>query len=357
LRKNRRFSSSLSEDGRLTYMALKLMPKIDLHRHLEGSLRLETLSEIALEHGLDLPATDIDLLRPYVQVTDEPPSSQSFLAKFTVLRRFYRSPEAVWRLTYEAIADAAADNVRYLELRFSPQALAQARRFSFDEVTDWVLAATRQACQDFPIEVGLIITLLRHEDPRVADQVARIAYDRRDRGIVGLDVAGDEVNYPSEPFREIFRVAKEMGLGVTVHAGEWLGAESVRLAVEQLNADRLGHGVRTVENVQVLQLVREQNVALEVCLTSNLQTGVVRSVSHHPLLDFLDLDMNVTLNTDDPSVSDSTLTDEYHVAVQSLGVNYGDLRRMILNAAHSAFLPAAARQKLVATFETALNNG
>jgi adenosine deaminase len=333
------------------------MPKIDLHRHLEGSLRLETLSEIALEHGLDLPASDIELLRPYVQVTDEPPSSQSFLAKFRVLRRFYRSPEAVWRLTYEAIADAAADNVRYLELRFSPQALAQERRFPFGEVTDWVLAATQQACQDFPIEAGLIITLLRHEDMGVAHEVARLAYDRRDRGVVGLDVAGDEVNYPSEPFRDIFRVAKEVGLGVTVHAGEWQGAESVRLAVEQLHADRLGHGVRTVENVQVLQLVREQNVALEICLTSNLQTGVVRSVSHHPLLDFLDLGMNVTLNTDDPSVSDSTLTDEYHVAVQSLGVTYDDLRRMIRNAAASAFLSASRRRELVAYFEEALNTG
>jgi adenosine deaminase len=356
LRKHRRFSSSLSEDGRLTYAALKAMPKIDLHRHLEGSLRLETLSEIALEHGLDLPATDIELLRPYVQVTDEPPSSHSFLAKFQVLRRFYRSPEAVARLTYEAIADAAADNVRYLELRFSPQALAQTRRFPLDEVTDWVLVAAKQACEDFPIEVGLIITLLRHEDIRLAHQVARIAYDRHDQGIVGLDVAGDEVNYPSEPFRDIFRVAKEVGLGVTVHAGEWRGADSVRLAVEHLLADRLGHGVRTVENFQVLQSVRERNVALEVCLTSNLQTGVVRNVSHHPLLDFLDLDMNVTLNTDDPSVSDSTLSDEYHVAVQSLGISYEDLRKMILNAAASSFLPEAGRQKLGAYFKQALGS-
>lgn len=330
------------------------MPKIDLHRHLEGSLRLETLSEIALEHGLDLPTTDIELLRPYVQVTNEPPSSRSFLAKFQVLRRFYRSPEAVARLTYEAIADAAADNVRYLELRFSPQALAQTRRFPLDEVTDWVLAAAQQACLDFPINVGLIITLLRHEDMRLAQRVARIAFDRRDRGIVGLDIAGDEVNYPSEPFSDIFRVAKETGLGVTVHAGEWQGADSVRLAVEQLFADRLGHGVHTVENFEVVQLVREKNVALEICLTSNLQTGVVRSVSHHPLLDFLNLNMQVTLNTDDPSVSDSTLTDEYHVAVQSLGISYEELRRMILNAAGCAFLPETGRRRLVSYFNQVL---
>jgi adenosine deaminase len=356
LRKNRRFSSSFSEDGRLTYMALKAMPKIDLHRHLEGSLRLETLSEIALEHGLDLPATDIELLRPYVQVTDEPPSSHSFLAKFQVLRRFYRSPEAVARLTYEAIADAAADNVRYLELRFSPQALARTRRFPLDEVTDWVLAAAQRACQDYAISVGLIVTLLRHEDIALAHRVARIAFDRREQGIVGVDVAGDEVNYPSEPFRDIFRIAKEMDLGVTVHAGEWRGADSVRVAVEDLFADRIGHGVRTVENFEVVQLVRERNVALEICLTSNLQTGVVRSVNHHPLLDFLDLDMNVTLNTDDPSVSDSTLTDEYHVAVQSLGISYAELRRMTLNAANCAFLPEAERRKLIDYFKQALDS-
>ncbi|MCI0399557.1 MAG: adenosine deaminase [Chloroflexi bacterium] len=326
------------------------MPKIDLHRHLEGSLRLDTLAEIAREHGMELPADDIESLRPYVQVTNDPPSSKSFLAKFEVLRRFYRSPEAVARITYEAIADAAADNIHYLELRFSPQALARVRGFPLEDVTDWVIEAAQRASQACHIEVGLIITLVRHEKVELARKVAGIAFDRRDRGIVGIDLAGDEVNYPSHPFRSIFRQARELNMGITVHAGEWTGAETARNAMEELYAARLGHGVRAVENFEVLQLVREREVALEICLTSNLQTGVVRSISHHPLLDLLDLGIRVTLNTDDPSVSDSTLTDEYQVAVQALGLGYRELRQMILNAAAAAFLPPDGRERLIQHF-------
>lgn len=338
----------------LTYQVLKAMPKIDLHRHLEGSLRLDTLAEIAREHGLELPGNNIDELRPYVQITNDPPSSQSFLAKFEVLRRFYRSREAVARLAYEAIADAAADNVHYLELRFSPQALSRVRGFPLEDVTDWVIEATQDASKTFGIEVGLIITLIRHEDVSKAWPVAEIAFARHNRGIVGLDLAGDEVNFPAAPFRPIFQEAKKMKMGITIHAGEWMGAESVRAAVEELEADRLGHGVRTVENFDVLQKVREQGVALEICLTSNLQTGVVRSLSHHPLIDLMDLGILVTLNTDDPSVSDLTLSDEYQVAVQALGLQYSDLRQMVLNAAGASFLPPAGRQRLLQHFENSL---
>jgi adenosine deaminase len=338
----------------LTYQNLKTIPKIDLHRHLEGSLRLDTLAEIALNHGIDLPGYDIDSLRPYVQVTNEPPSSKSFLAKFEVLRRFYRSPEAVARLTYEAIADAAADNVRYLELRFSPQALARVRGFALDDVTDWVIEAKTRASEEFNIQVGLIITIVRHDPIKTAREVAEVAFARRHKGIVGLDLAGDEVNFPSAPFRELFEEAKNLDMGITIHAGEWTGAGSVEEAIRELGADRLGHGVRAVENFEILQFVRERGVALEICLTSNMQTGVVRSISNHPLVDLLDLNILVTLNTDDPSVSDSTLTDEYQVAVQALRLEYSDLRQMTLNAASVAFLPEAERQKLIAYFESNL---
>ncbi len=330
------------------------MPKIDLHRHLEGSLRLQTLLEIAREYSLDLPANDVENLRPFVQITDDPPNHEAFLSKFEVLRHFYRSPETISRLAYEAVADAALDNIHYLELRFSPQALARVRGFNLAEVTDWVITAVRQASQDYNILVGLIISLVRHEPIAQAQEVAHIAYDRAGQGIVGIDLAGDEVKYPPTPFKPIFKTAKEVGLGVTIHAGEWASALGVRQAIEELYASRVGHGVRAIENSQVLKLVQERNIALEVCLTSNLQTGVVHSVSHHPLVDMLDLNLLATLNTDDPSVSNLTLTDEYVVAMQDLGLQYAQLRRMVLNAAASAFLPADGRQQLLAHFHKLL---
>lgn len=327
------------------------MPKIDLHRHLEGSLRLETLLEIAREFGLDLPASNVDRLRPYVQITDDPRDHEAFLSKFEVLRHFYRTPEAIKRLAYEVVADAASDNIHYLELRFSPQALARVRGFSLSQVTDWVIEATQQASKDWGIQVGLIITLVRHDPIEQAWDVAQVAFDRFGKGIVGLDLAGNEVKFPPGPFKPIFQKAKDVGLGITIHAGEWASAVGVRQAIEELHADRIGHGVRSIENSEILRLVRDQQVALEVCLTSNLQTGVIHKMRHHPLVDLLNLGVLVTLNTDDPSVSDSILTDEYRVAVEVLGLEYAALRQLVLNAARAAFLPTAARQQLIDHFE------
>jgi len=334
--------------------ALKAMPKIDLHRHLEGSLRLETLFSIACEYDLDLPYGTIEELRPFVQITDDPPDHEIFLSKFGVLRHFYRSREIIERVAYEAVADAAADNVHYLELRFSPQALARVQRFDLAEVTDWVIASTKKAAQDFGIGVNLIITLVRHDPFEQACEVTEIACARAGRGIVGLDLAGDEVKFPPAPFIPLFRKAKEAGLGVTIHAGEWASADGVGEAVQELCADRIGHGVRTVENLEITNIAVANNIAFETCLTSNLQTGAVSEMHHHPLIEMINLGLTVTLNTDDPRVSDVTLTDEYIIAVEQLGLGYDALRTMTLNAAAAAFLSENGRLRLINYFENLL---
>lgn len=336
--------------GRRSLGVLKSLPKIDLHRHLEGSLRLETLVEIARDYDLDLPA-DPDALRPRVQMTDDERTPSSFLSKFTVLRRFYCAPDVIHRLAYEAVVDAARDNVCYLELRFSPQALTSQKDFPIGDVTDWVIAATRKASEEVAIGVGLIPCLVRHEPVAVARQVAEAAFDRftTHNGasrIVGLDLAGDELNYPAGDFGDLFREARRVGMGVTVHAGEWAGPETVRTAVEKLGATRIGHGVRAVESDDVLQMVRERDVTLEVCLTSNLQTGVVYDLREHPLGQLLARGVRATLNTDDPAISNSSLTQEYEASVKSLGLGIGDLRQMNLNAAQAAFLPEDGRRDL-----------
>lgn len=331
--------------------ALHAMPKIDLHRHLEGSLRLETLSEMARTHGINvgnLPTKNTDMLRPHVQIIDDPQDHEVFLAKFGVLRHFYHSPEAVARLTYEAIVDAAADNVRYLELRFSPQALSRVQGFCLAEVTDWVIEATQQARRVCQIDVGLIVTLLRHESLDLAEQVARVAFDRAEKGIVGLDLAGDEVKFSAFPFRDLFQEAARRGLGVTIHAGEWTNAASVRVAVEELGAVRIGHGVRVIDDPEVMELVRQEAVALELCLTSNVQTGAVPYMASHPARQLLHQGVAVTLNTDDPCVSNCTLTDEYVAAVQQLGFDSSDLEQVSRHAARAAFLPMAQRLALEA---------
>ena len=334
---------------------LAALPKIDLHRHLEGSLRLATLLEVARRFELDLPADDLESLRPLVQFTNDEPNFRNFLEKFNVLRRFYQAPDVISRLAYEVVADAAHDNVHYLELRFTPFALASAQGYAVADVTDWVLAAVQSAVCDYPaLRVGLIAGVNRHESLEIAEQVTRLAIERKDQGIVGLDLAGDEFNYSAEPFRPLFRAAREAGLGVTAHAGEWTGAGTVRDAIENLGVQRVGHGVRVLEDPQVVALALERGLVFEVCLTSNVQTGVVPRLAEHPLSRMTRLGLRTTINTDDPAVSASNLTDEYTLAVEHLSFSVEAIKHTLLTAAASAFLPPAERAALVEQFRGAL---
>jgi adenosine deaminase len=331
------------------------MPKIDLHRHLEGSLRLSTLADIAHQHGVDLPSMSLEELRPYVQVIDgETPDFLGFLAKFKLLRRFYNSREAVERIAYEAVADAAADNVRYLELRFNPVALALNQGFSFEDVVDWVILAVNKAQTDHSIQVRLIVQLGRHE-PQYARRLAEIAVDRQDSGIVALDLAGDEINHPILEFIHVFQWAKKQGLHITIHAAEVGPPGNIREAIEKLGAERIGHGVRAREDIAIMDLLNRQRVTLEVCPTSNLQTGVVPRLGQHPLFAFYQLGIPVTINTDDPSISNTTLTDEYLIATGSINVPFRALCHMTFYAAQAAFLPEPEKSRLVDWFSRALS--
>lgn len=333
---------------------LHALPKVDLHRHLEGSLRLRTLAEIAQEHGIDLPSYDIEYLRRFATVASDMQDFHLFLEKFTFLRRFYPTQAAVERVAYEAVADAAADNVKYLELRFNPVAQAREQGFSLDQVTTWVCGAVARAQRDCGVRTNLILQIGRDESTDTASQIADIALAHRDDGVVGVDLAGDEVRYPARPFAEVFQRVRREGLGVTVHAGEAGGAENVREAIELLGTQRIGHGVRAVENSDILQLIRRRGVTLEVCPTSNLQTGVVLNFWQHPLPDLLALNARVTVNTDDPSVSDTTLTDEYMTAMLAMGVKLEQIKRMIITAVEGSFQPPEERKRLATWFRKEL---
>jgi len=331
------------------------MPKIELHRHLEGSLRLSTLSEIAYQHGIDLPTMDPEELRPYVQVVEEDvPDFLGFLAKFKLLRRFYSSREAVMRVAYEAVVDAAADNICYLELRFNPVALALSQGFSFEDVTDWVIQSTKQAQIDHKIHVRLII-LINRQEPQYAHHLAEIAVAKQSEGIVGLDLAGDEENFGDvTALIKTYQWAKSQGLHITIHAGEAGAAVNVRRAVELLGAERIGHGIQIAKDLAVMDLVRKENVTLEVCPTSNLQTGIVSKLHHHPLYSFHQLGIAVTVNTDDPSISNITLTDELIAVTRGIGVPLRVIPEFLINAAKATFLPPAEKARLVDWFEKAL---
>ncbi|MCE9646530.1 MAG: adenosine deaminase [Chloroflexi bacterium] len=323
------------------------IPKVELHRHLEGSLRLTTMLDIARLHGVTVPASMFNL-SGLVQVQDQDPMTfTNFLDKFKTLRLFYKSPDVIHRVTREAVEDAAKDNVRYLELRFTPVALSRAEGFPLHDVMDWVTTSAMEAGKKHKIKVGLIASVNRHESPELAEQVAWLAADHINDGMLGLDLAGNEAEFKSDPFRDIFKEAKQAGLHITIHAGEWGPAENVRDAIENLGAERIGHGVRVLEDENVTALARERAAIFEVCVTSNFQSGVVKSLLDHPLPRMLAAGLKVTVNTDDPSVSRITLAHEYQHVCDDLKVSLDDLKKSVLLAAESSFLKDAEKKKLV----------
>jgi len=322
------------------------LPKVELHRHLEGSVRLSTLTEIGRTHGLDLMGTDA--LRPLVQVGENQPYTfENFLSKFTTLRLFYRSPDVIGRITREAIEDAAVDNIRYMELRFTPVALSRAEDFPLSEVMDWVLEGARKGEEDQGVKTRLVASVNRHESVEQAEEVISLAIDRKDKGIVGIDLAGSEATAPAKPFLGVFNEARQAGLHITIHAGEWAGPENVREAIEDFQTKRIGHGVRVMEDRKVVELAQEQGTTFEVCITSNYQSGVVPGLQAHPFARMLSAGLNATLNTDDPSISRIVLSNEYRLANEDLGIPLAVLRDRTFASAEAAFLPDNERAELV----------
>ena len=310
-------------------------------------MRLDTMVDIARQHGITIPA-DVLRLSNLVQVQEADKFTfQNFLAKFNTLRLFYRSPDAIHRITKEAVEDAARDNVRYMELRFTPVALSRAERFPLHDVMDWVISSAAEAGKNHGVIVRLIASMNRHESTELAEQVAWLAAEHLDHGMVAIDLAGNEAEFPTEPFYAVIKEARQAGLHVTIHAGDWGPATNVKEAIEKLGAERVGHGVRVLENENIMALARERGTAFEVCVTSNYQSGVVDSLDTHPLMKMCDAGLNVTINTDDPSISRITLSHEYYTACEDLRMPQNTLRQRIVAAANACFLPEKEKEPLV----------
>ena len=334
---------------------MQALPKIELHRHLEGSIRLSTLVQVAQEFGIEMPEYDIELLRPFVQMMpSEAHNSQHFLAKFMTIRQFFLSEAVIRRMTREVVEDAALDNIKYFELRFTPRALTNILNCPYENVLDWVCTEAVSTAAQHDIQVRFIVSMNRHESFGIAELTLDAVLAYQSPYIVAVDLAGNESDYPAEPFQPLFERAKTEGLGVTIHAGEWGAAENIRSAVTALMADRIGHGVRAIEDLALCDWLIEQGIVLEVCPTSNVHSGAVAHWSQHPLSRLYRHGVATTINTDDPLVSDITLTDELVRSVEYMTLTLDDVKRHTLNAARAAFLPDDDRKTLIAQFESAL---
>jgi adenosine deaminase len=322
-------------------------PLVELHRHLDGNVRIATVLDLA-RHGLELPAWTVEELRPYVQVVGREAGLMQFIAKFGLVRRVIADYGAVRRIVLENLEDAAAEGIDYIELRFSPYFMGEEHGLDTLGVVEAACDALQEARDDVPVRAKLIGIISRHYGPEIGRVELAAAIRCRDRGVVALDLAGDEANFPGELFVRHFQEAREAGLRAVAHAGEAAGAGSVRQAVLELGAERIGHGIRAIEDSAVLDLLAERRISLEVCPTSNLQTSTVRDYRSHPLPALLRRGLAVTLNTDDPGISGIDLAHEYRIAAEELGLSAAEIRRLQENALAAAFLTADERTELLA---------
>ena len=330
------------------------LPKIDLHRHLEGSLRLNSLMEIASEYNIDLPDHGQELLSKRVQITHTALDFNHFLQIFDVLRPFFRSKELIQRFALEVIKDAARDNVRYLELRFNPMALAKTQNFAFSDVVAWVTQAVKNAQIENGIRTCLILQIPRKESLEIAEEIVDIAIAYQGEFVRGIDLAGDEKLYPSDDFTQPFHRAYEAGLHITVHAGEASGGHSIHDAVMSLHAQRIGHGIRAVESTSVLNLLKEHETTLEICPTSNIKTNLVSDYAHHPLAALDKYGLRITLNTDDPGIFVTTSSQEILTAVHEIDIPPQHIYRFLRYGVEAAFIPEEERPWLRKLFSDAL---
>jgi len=323
------------------------LPFLELHRHLDGSVRPETILDLGLRHNLALPAKDLESLRPHIQVTQAQPDILAFFQKFYWQTQVMVDYDAVRRIAFENVEDTAHEEMDYIELRFSPWFMAEAHKLDPFRVVEAVCEGVEDASRSYQLPVGLIGILSRTYGPETAHKELDALLSQKDR-LIGVDLAGDEVHYPGDLFVDHFKCVRDAGLHITIHAGEAAGPESVWQAIKELGAERLGHAVHAPEDPTLIDYLGEHQIGIESNLTSNVQTSTVASYAAHPLKFFLDHGLKATINTDDPGISAITLHYEYETAAPLAGLTPADVRQAQQNAVDISFLTSEQKEGLYA---------
>ena len=329
----------------LTRELIGRLPKAELHTHLDSALRPETMVELARAARFELPTTDADALRRFMLV-DDAGSLEDYLARFEYTIPLLQTPEGIERVSYEMVEDAAHDGLRYLEVRYCPK-LSTRGGLTMEQALDAELLGLARGERDFGVVTRVINCSLRHYSPEVSVAIARLSVAYRDRGVVAFDLAGGEAGRPPGKHRAAFDVALDGYLGITVHAGEAAGAESVAEAIHLCHANRIGHGTRIREDRTLMEYIRDRRIPVEINITSNVQTRAVAQASAHPVREYVGAGLNVTLCTDGWLMTGVSLSDEYWTGHTELGFRREEIDRLILNGFESAFLPWPERAELV----------
>ncbi|WP_286808839.1 adenosine deaminase [Leclercia sp. UBA2479] len=323
------------------------LPLTDIHRHLDGNIRAQTILDLGRQFNLTLPAQSLEALIPHVQVTKNEPDLVSFLSKLDWGVKVLASLDACRRVAFENIEDAARNGLHYVELRFSPGYMAMTHQLPVAGVVEAVIAGVREGCNAFPVEARLIGIMSRTFGESACLQELEALLAHRDQ-ITAIDLAGDELGFPGSLFLSHFNRARDAGWHITVHAGEAAGPESIWQAIRELGAERIGHGVKAVEDPALMAFLAEQRIGIESCLTSNIQTSTVPSLAQHPLKNFLEQGVLASINTDDPAVQGVDIIHEYNVAAPQAGLSREQIRQAQINGLDIAFLSQAEKTALIA---------
>lgn len=326
-----------------TFVAL---PKTDLHVHLDGSLRLETILELAKAEGIDLGVTTARELRLAIGCGRHFGSLVEYLRGFEITLKVMQTEAALERVAFELAEDAHRENVRYMEVRYSPM-LHTRRGLKLTTVVEAVLGGLRRARETYGIKANVIICGIRNISPESSYEMAELAVAYKNRGVVGFDLAGAEADNPAKHHKEAFQLVRDNNINCTIHAGEAYGPESIAQAIHVCGAHRIGHGCRLREHGDLLHFVNDHRIPLECCPSSNVQTGAVRDLASHPLKFYFDLGLRVTVNTDNRLITDTSVSKELWLSHTAIGLPFNEIKSLVVSGFKSSFQPFHEKQAML----------
>ena len=330
----------------ISHELISQLPKVELHCHLDGSLRTMSILEQAEIDNVKLPFQKYKELDEYLRIGKNRGSLEDYIKRFNITLSVMQTPQSLFRFAFELIEDVAKENVRYIEVRYSP-ILHTKKGMTLNDAIDWVRKGLKEGQKKFGVRSGIIICGIRHISPSASLKLADLAVRYKNRGVVGFDLAGAEENFPAKEHREAFYLIRNNNINATIHAGEAFGPSSIHQAIHQCGANRIGHGTRLKEDKDLMSYVNDHRITLEICLTSNWQTKSVRSLKYHPMNTYYQQGIRVTLNTDNRLISDTTLTKEFILAHTLFQFTLDDFREITIIAMKSAFMKHNDRIKMI----------
>ena len=322
------------------------IPKVELHLHLEGAIPLETLFNLIQRKGKEPSIKNLDDLRKNLTYTDFTHFGEVWIWKNT----FITEEKDFEEIAYQVLRDLHRQNVRYVEAFYSPGDYWR-QGLSAQGITEYLIKGKERASHDFGIKSELIVDLVRNDGPEIGVQRLEELTPYLGKGLIGIGLGGSEREFPAGPYADVYKEAKKRGFRLTAHAGETAGANSIWAAVENLYVERIGHATRANEDPKLISLLQERQIPLEMCVTSNVKRRVCKSVKDHPIKGYLEQGLMVTVNSDDPTMFNTSITQEYLALVQELAFSLSDLKRLTMNSIEASFMPDSDKELMKSQFE------